>query len=259
MGEQALNNFITKVGSCLVLLIQTLKCVPDIFFRWNHFIHHLYRACIGTLGVTMIVALFIGMILSLQTGIQLASFQQQDQVGIIVILSMVREMGPMMTSIILAATMGSAIAAELGTMSVSEEIDALEVMNISPVSYLVLPRVAALIIAAPILTVMSDVVGSLGGFIIAKSQLDVPFKVYFQNASTYLTLLDVISGLLKSMVFGGIIAIIGCTLGISTRGGAMGVGETTKNTVIYSFLSILISGYMMSWLFFRSGMFGFLQ
>jgi phospholipid/cholesterol/gamma-HCH transport system permease protein len=259
MGESAITSFVSKVGTAILLCFQTVACLPDILFRWKHFIHQLYRACIGTLGVTMVVALFIGMILSLQTGMQLATFQQQDQVGIIVILSMVREMGPMMTAIILAATMGSAIAAELGTMAVSEEIDALEVMNISPVSYLVLPRVLALVIAAPLLTVMSDLVGSFGGFIIAKTQLGVAMPVYFENARTFLTNLDLVSGIIKSMVFGGIIAIIGCTLGIHTRGGAMGVGESTRNTVIYSFLCILVTGYMMSWLFFRSGIFEFLQ
>jgi phospholipid/cholesterol/gamma-HCH transport system permease protein len=180
-------------------------------------------------------------------------------VGVVVVLTMVREMGPMMTAIILAATMGSAIAAELGTMAVSEEIEALEVMNISPISYLVLPRVLALIIAAPVLTVMSDIVGSLGGYVIAKTQLGVSFNEYFSNAVIHLTNLDILSGLLKSMVFGLIIAIIGCTVGITTRGGALGVGESTRNAVIYSFLSILVSGYMMSWFFFRSGLFESLQ
>ncbi|MGE4159202.1 MAG: MlaE family ABC transporter permease [Planctomycetota bacterium] len=251
--------FIRLSGLTILTFLGAFAHAGDAIFRLKSLTHQLYRSCIGTMGVTMIVALFIGMILSLQTGIQLANFQQQDQVGIIVILSMVTEMGPMMTAIILAATMGSAIAAELGAMAVSEEIDALNVMNVSPSSYLVMPRVLALIIAAPLLTVFTDLIGSFGGAIVAKTQLGVPFQTYFRTATDYLSRLDIISGLIKAMVFGGIIASIGCTLGINTKGGAMGVGESTRNSVIYSFLSILISGYFMTWLFYRSGIFDILK
>lgn len=251
--------FVKFCGYTLIVLwgaVLELRHAPR---RSKEIVQQLYRCAIGTMGVTMVVALFIGMILSLQTGAQLETFQQEEQVGIIVVLSMITEMGPMMTAIILAATMGSAIAAELGTMAVSEEIEALEVMNISPISMLVMPRVLALTVAAPIMTVFTDVVGSLGGALVAETQLHVPMDRYFEAAKDYISRLDIISGLFKASVFGMIIALIGCTMGITTRGGALGVGESTRNTVIYSFLSILISGYFMTWLFYRSGAFDFLK
>jgi phospholipid/cholesterol/gamma-HCH transport system permease protein len=255
--EGKILRFVKISGLTVLVFFESFLKLRDVHKRRQDIIHQIYRSSLGTLFVTMIVALFIGMILSLQTGAQLEKFQQQESVGMIVVLSLITEMGPMMTAIILAATMGSAIAAELGTMSVSEEIDALTVMNISPISYLAMPRILALTLSAPILTVFTDIVGSFGGAFVANLQLNVSITTYFKQAIDSVATIDIVSGLIKASIFGAIIASIGCTLGITTRGGALGVGESTRRTVIFSFLSILICGYFMTWLFYRSGMFDF--
>jgi phospholipid/cholesterol/gamma-HCH transport system permease protein len=201
----------------------------------------------GSLPVVLLVAFFTGLILALQSGIEARRFNQEAAVGALVAATMFREMGPVMTSIILAALVGSSYAAELGTMAVSEEIDALRVMSISPVKYLVMPRVVALAVTAPILTLISDVVGILGGAVIAGAQLRVDMEVYYSWVQWASNLTDVFNGLFKSFVFGVIIAILGCSQGIRATRGAEGVGQATMKAVVISFVLILITDYLINW------------
>src|SRR5688572_13149451 len=175
------------------------------------------------------------MIVSLQTGIELMKIGQQDQIGTIVAVSMAREMGPFITATILAATAGSSMAAEIGTMAVSDELAALEVLSIDRVKLLVMPRVVALAIAAPLLTILCDTIGVVGGGFVAQSQLNVSYQLYMDSAIDALRdpahILplpkDVYGGLFKSFVFGVIVALIGCAAGLRASGGALGVGNAT--------------------------------
>jgi phospholipid/cholesterol/gamma-HCH transport system permease protein len=200
------------------------------------------------------------MIVALQTGLELASFGQQDQIGTIVALSMCREMGPFITATILAATVGSSMAAELGTMSVSEELSALEVMSIDRTSYLVLPRVLGLTVMAPLLTVLCNTIGIVGGAFVAESQLNVGSSLYWDSAVEALqdtgswTGLpkDVYSGLSKSLVFGLIVAIISCAAGLQARSGALGVGNATRKAVRDSIIAVIVANYFLSWFFFQA-------
>ena len=215
-----------------------------------------YGAAIQTLGVVLLVGLFMGMIVALQTGIELARLGQQDQIGTIVSLSMVREMGPFTTAIILAATVGSALAAELGTMSVSDELSALEVMSVDRTSLLVMPRVVALAVAAPALTVLCDMIGIVGGGFVANSQLYVAWDLYYDSALDAIVVpgqllplpTEVYSGLVKAFVFGIIVAIISCASGLRATGGALGVGRATRTAVRDSIIAVIISNYFMTWL-----------
>lgn len=211
----------------------------------------MYISGVKSLGVVSVVAFFTGMILALQTGIEMSKYGTEEYVGVIILNSIVREMGPFMTGIIIAASVGSAISAEIGTMAVSEELDALEVMDINPVRFLVVPRMWALAIMVPVLSVYSDVLGVIGGAIVAKTQLLLDQDVYFRNALDTFDSKDLFVGLLKAFIFGLTIGTISCSQGLRAKGGALGVGRATRMTVVQSFLLIIIFGYFITGLFYR--------
>ena len=219
----------------------------------------LYQAGARNLHVVLLVGLFMGMIVSLQTGIELSKFGQQDQIGTIVAASMTREMGPFITAVILAATTGSALAAEIGTMSVSDELAALRVMSVDRTSFLIVPRVVSLMVIAPVLPVLCDTIGIVGGGFVASSQLDVGWPQFtntvfeaLQEKGAVIPLpMDVYAGLLKSFVFGGIIAVISCASGLEARGGALGVGRATRQAVRDSVIAVIVSNYIMTWFLYR--------
>lgn len=213
-------------------------------------VSQLYVTGIKSLGVITVVAFFTGMILALQTGLELRKFGQEVNIGTAVTNVMIREMGPFMTGLIIAASVGSAIAAQLGTMTVSEEVAALEVMSIDPNRFLVMPRLVALVVMMPILTVYTNLLGIVGGGIVGSTQLDVSFLAYVDNATRFAENKDLYVGLFKSVVFGGIICATACFQGLSTTEGAVGVGRATRQTVIVSFLLMLVAGYMITRLFY---------
>jgi len=221
---------------------------------------HIYQSALQTVHVVLVVGLFIGMIVALQTGIELARIGQQDQIGTIVALSMAREMGPFITATILAATAGSSMAAELGTMSVSDELSALEVLSVDRVKLLVLPRVVALAIAAPLLTILCDTIGIVGGGLVAQSQLNVSYQLYLDSAVEALAdpgkILplpkDVYGGLLKAFIFGIIVSIIGCAAGLRATGGALGVGNATRSAVRDAIIAIIITNYFITWALYQA-------
>jgi phospholipid/cholesterol/gamma-HCH transport system permease protein len=163
---------------------------------------------------------------------------------------MIREMGPFMTGLIIAASVGSAIAAQLGTMTVSEEIAALEVMSINPNRFLVMPRLVALAVMMPILSVYTNILGILGGAVVGATQLGVSVQSYMDNATEFATNKDLYVGLLKAFIFGVIITTVSCHQGFMTTEGAVGVGKATRRSVIISFLVILVVGYMVTRLFY---------
>lgn len=210
----------------------------------------MYAYGIKSLGVITVVALFTGMILALQTGIELRRFNQEANIGTAVMVSMLREMGPFMTGLILAACVGSAIAAHLGTMTVSEEVAALEVMSIDPVRFLVMPRLVAMSIMTPVLSFYTCVMGVIGGGLVGFTQLGVSWTAYIDNATRFAEVKDLYVGLLKAFLFGIIITIVACHEGFAATEGAVGVGFATRKSVIVSFLLILIVGYFVTRLFY---------
>ena len=255
------NNFVEATGHYLITVFHCSGQAILITFRaFGWFIHikkrraeigrQLFNVGIKSFGVTSVVALFTGMILTLQTGLELKRYGQEVNVGFIVTQTMCREMGPFMTALIIAASVGSAIAAELGTMTVSEEVDALQVMSINPISFLVMPRLVALLVMCPVLTVFTNVVGISGGGFVANTQLAISWSSFYQNATEMLALKDLYVGIFKAFVFGIVVATISCYQGLSTTNGALGVGRATRKAVVLSFLLVLIVGYFLTRLFY---------
>ncbi|MFH0889172.1 MAG: ABC transporter permease [Planctomycetota bacterium] len=250
--SHSIKMFMAGIGEHLIIFADTIRSCRYIGKRRVVILSEIERGTFGAFPVVMIVAVFTGMVLALQSGKELARYGQESSIGSLVSVSMCREMGPVMTAYILAGLIGSTIAAELGTMRVSEEIDALSVMSINPVNYLVLPRVIALIIICPMLTMYTNIIGILGGAVIGKltPELDVNFAIYFRNALDSLTLKDIYSGLLKALIFGLTISVVGCVQGLNAEGGPAGVGKATMKSVVISFVAILVLDFILTWLFY---------
>ncbi|MDY6970163.1 MAG: ABC transporter permease [Spirochaetota bacterium] len=241
---------IETTGFTIILLFETIFYLKNIINKRSLIIKEMYIAAIKSFVVCSIVALFTGMVLALQAGIELMAFQQQAMVGNLVIATMTREMGPFMTAIVLIASVGSAMAAEIGTMKVSEEIDALEMMSISPVNFLVMPRVVALSIVLPMATVYVNFLGTLGGGLVAKFQLNVSFDIYYMHVLESLFFKATYVGLFKAFIFGIIISGVSCAQGLKAENGALGVGKATRSSVVISFVMVLIIGYFITSIFY---------
>jgi len=252
IGRQVLHA-LRDTGRALVLLAEATSNIVFVFSRQNRYdtVHQMFQSGIKSLGVITVVALFTGMILALQTGLELRRYGQEAFIGSAVTISLLREMGPFMTGLIIAASVGSAIAAQMGTMVVSEEIAALEIMSINPVRFLVMPRLVALALMMPFLTLYTNAIGILGGAIVGFTQLDVTFIAYFDNCTRYAENKDLLVGLFKSFVFGVIVVTVACHQGFATTEGAVGVGRATRRTVIVSFLTILTMGYFITRMFYK--------
>lgn len=242
-----------NTGRALALLWGAAIQLPYAFSKRNRadVFQQLYMVGIKSLGVVSVVALFTGMILALQVGIELRRYGQENNIGMLVCISMLREMGPFMTGLVIAASVGSAIAAQMGTMTVSEEIAALDVMGISPLRYLMMPRLAALAVMMPLLTVYTNLLGILGGALVGMTQLGISSEAYFDNAFRYAANKDLYVGLFKAFLFGLIIVDVACFQGFAATEGAVGVGRATRRTVIVSFLLILVIGYFVTRLFYQ--------
>lgn len=255
----AIRRSFDDAGYRVELLVQSVLRLPHAWKRRGLIAEQLYVGGIKVVHVVLLVGFSIGMVVSLQTGLELARIGQQDQIGTLVALSMAREMGPFITATILAAAVGSALAAEIGTMSVSEELAALEVLSIDRISFLVMPRVVALAILCPTLTILCDAVGIVGGGFVARSQLGVGLELYYdtaieslQDPSHFFGLpKDVYTGLFKSFVFGIVIAVISCAAGVLAQGGALGVGNATRSSVRDSIILVIVLNYFMTWFFYQ--------
>lgn len=251
MGRRILYN-LRGVGRACLMILEAFWELRHLFSTRNRseVVNQMHITGIKSLGVITIVAMFTGMILALQTGLELRRFGLQVNIGTAVAVTMLREMGPFMTALIIAASVGSAIAAQVGTMVVQEEVAALEVMSINPVRFIVMPRLAALLFMMPLLSFYTNVLGVVGGAIVGASQLDVTFQAYFDNAQLYAANKDLYVGLFKAMVFGVVICTVACHQGFQAREGAVGVGLATRRTVVISFLTILVLGYMITRIFY---------
>ncbi len=244
--------FFQQVGQAILLNSRALFMTPLMFRKRmrTEVAYQLFYTGIKSLPVLSVVAFFVGMIFAVQTGIELARFGQEVNVGGAVTVVMLREMGPFMTGLIIVASVGSSIGAQLGTMKVSEEISALEIMSIDPVRFLVMPRLVALMVMMPFLTLYTDVLSIFGGGVIATVQLGVEPAAYLDNALLYAENKDLYTGLFKALVFGFVINMVACHQGLTTKGGAVGVGKSTRSTVVISFLVILITGFILTKFFY---------
>ncbi len=244
--------FLASVGHLATFTGAALaNCViPPIYLR------HIGRQMISigyfSLPVVGLTALFTGAVLALQIYIGSSRFGAQGSVATIVVIGITRELGPVLAGLMVAGRVSSAIAAEIGTMRVTEQIDALVTLSTNPLKYLVAPRLIAATLTLPILVLMADIVGVLGGYIVGTGKLGFSSGTYLKSTFEFLEPLDVISGLVKASVFGFIIALMGCFHGYHSKGGAQGVGSATRNAVVSASILILVANYFVTELFFAT-------
>jgi phospholipid/cholesterol/gamma-HCH transport system permease protein len=239
-----------EVGRIFLLLSSVLKRIVKPPYEVRDIIKQMLEVGVNSLPVVLITAVFTGMVLALQSYTGFKRFGAERLVGSVVALSMTRELGPVLTALIVTGRAGAAMAAELGTMRVTEQIDALETLATNPVKYLVVPRFLSGMIMLPALTVVTDIVGILGGYFVTVVLLGASAKSYLRTTWTYLQMEDIYIGLIKACFFGAAFTLISCYKGFYTEGGAEGVGKATTGAVVISSMIILISDYFMSaWLF----------
>ncbi|MBR4354840.1 MAG: ABC transporter permease [Kiritimatiellae bacterium] len=241
--------FVREIGAAGKIGLGTVIRFPTVFRSRDsraEFSHQLYKTGISTLPVVTVVSLFTGMIMALQVGLELRRFNQEIYLGAAVMISLIREMAPFSCGLCLASCVGSAIAAELGTMKVNDEIDALRIMSISPLKFLAVPRVLALCVMAPLLAFYCCVIGTIGGGVVGATQLGVDFGQFMSSAMSIAERKDLFVGLVKALVFGLTIGVVAVSKGLGTKLGATGVGRATQHSVIVNFLLILMFGYMIT-------------
>lgn len=238
--------FFSEAGRMLLLLIEVIKQVLKPPLKLERIFVQMEFIGVKSLFVVILVSTFTGMVLALQTYTGFRRFSAESMVGAIVALSLCRELGPVLTSIMVTARAGSAMAAEIGTMRVTEQIDALVVMAVNPVKYLIVPRIVASILVIPILTIISDYTGIVGGYIVGVKLLNINEGVYINRTIDLLEMSDIFNGLFKSVVFALLLSLIGCYKGYYTKGGARGVGKATTEAVVLACVVIFIADYVLT-------------
>lgn len=243
-----IRSILEGVGSTIQLLLRAGSYAWTLPRQFNRFIEQCYLIGYTTLPIVAILSFFIGSVLALQSGYSMRDFGSQQFIGSLVGLSMARELGPMMVSILLAGRVGSAITAELASMKVYQEIDALETMNIPPARLLVLPRLAAVIFMMPVLTIIANIVGWFGGAIVCKYTgfISIEADAYFATMRRYLKFKDVFNGIEKAEVFGFVVVLVCCNIGLNTRGGPREIGASVTRAVVVSLILILVLDYFVT-------------
>ena len=242
--------FVEEAGRIMILFVQTLGWIFRPPLQGREILKQMEEVGVRSFPVVVITAGFTGMVLALQSFTGFKRFGAETMVGTVVALSMMRELGPVLTGLMVSGRMGSAMAAELGTMRVTEQIDALYTLATNPIKYLIVPRFLATVIMLPILVIFADVIGILGGYLVSVQILGTNPTLYFRRTWNFLELDDLYIGLLKAVFFGMILATISCYQGFSTQGGAEGVGRATTKAVVFSSLTILISNYFITAILF---------
>ncbi len=242
--------FAAEFGRIWFLLTEAAYWAVKRPFRFRTLFNQMEFIGVKSLGVVIITGTFTGMVLALQTYYAARRVSSEGLVGATVALSMTRELGPVLTALMVTGRAGSAMAAELGTMRVTEQIDALTVMALNPVKYLVVPRILAALFMLPILTIIADFMGIVGGYFVGVKLLEINEGIFISKMIKYLTLEDIYNGLVKSAFFGVILALISCYKGFNAKGGAVGVGRATTESVVISSITILIADYILTSLMF---------
>ncbi|OIO59798.1 MAG: hypothetical protein COZ46_00560 [Verrucomicrobia bacterium CG_4_10_14_3_um_filter_43_23] len=238
-----------RTGSIVILLLTSLKYLPSLPRQFARVMEHCFHIGYKTLFIVGILSLFIGGVLALQSGYSLQNLSgAQAYLGSIVGLSMCRELGPVMTSFLLAGRVGSAITAELASMKVYQEVDALTTMNIPPEKILVLPRIVATLLMMPVLTIFSIIIGWFGGMWVSEyvGFISLEPETYWQGLKEFVDFKSVQDGLVKAEIFGGVVALICCNEGLLTKGGPREIGTAVTRGVVFSMIAILFLDYFIT-------------
>lgn len=247
---RVLLSFLTALGEITIFTSRALiHCVTPPFYG-RLLLRQMIDIGYYSLPVVGMTAIFTGMVLALQTYSGFSRFSAESAVATVVVLSMTRELGPVLAGLMVAGRIGASMAAEIGTMKVTEQIDALTTLSTNPYKYLVAPRLIAGLTMMPILVLVADVIGVFGGYIISVNKLGFNPSNYIQNTFDFLEVKDVVSGLVKAACFGFVISLMGCYHGYNSRGGAQGVGTATINAVVSALILILIFNYLITEMFF---------
>lgn len=250
----SLSRHLSKV---IILFLETLRWIftgpfKKKFVKPKSIFAQMVFAGTESLIIVFFVVMFTGIVIAMQSAYQLARLGAVIYVAGLVSVSIARELGPVLTALVVAGRVGSAIAAELGTMKVSEQIEALQTMALNPVRFLVVPRFLALLLMLPCLTIVGDFAGMLGGFIVGTSNLRINPSLYIDTCFRFLKAKDILTGIVKSVVFAMVIAIIGCYQGLNAKGGAEGVGKSTTASVVVSFILIILFDCILTAIFYFS-------
>lgn len=249
-----------------ILVGWLIKLLESFFLAGQVVVHLLFKrrlhwrntleqmSIVGTesIPIALITAAFVGGVFTIQVAKEFIRFGAQSVIGGVLAIALTRELSPVLTAVIIAARIGSAFAAEIGTMRVTEQIDALLMLRTDPIDYLVTPRVIACILMLPILTIFALITGIVGASLVSQSFYNINPVAFFDSVQIFLKPWDLVSAILKSVVFGGLIAVIGTNWGLTTTGGAKGVGESTTTAVVTALLAIFASNFFLSWLLFGS-------
>jgi phospholipid/cholesterol/gamma-HCH transport system permease protein len=243
--------FIEEIGGMCLLLWRAIRLSPKLFRNIGNTLVQMEKIGIGSIPLVFVTAVFVGAVASVQAAYQFQGYVPLKFLGAVVGKSVTLEVGPVLTALVVGGRVSAAIAAEVGTMKVTEQIDAMEMIAIDPVEYLVLPRLAAATLMLPVLTVFADFLAIIGGMVVAKIVVNVSFNTFEEGLTMFFEYQDLVGGLLKTFVFGFIIAFMGCYNGFRTTGGAEGVGQSTMKAVVTSCLLILVANYLLAFFLFR--------
>lgn len=253
IGERT-NAFFEYAGGLAQLTGSSAGFLARLRVRVGESINQAYLLGYQSLAITVLTSLFTGMVISLESSVQAVQYGLGNIVGTAVAYASARELGPLLTGIVVAGRAGSAIAAEIGSMVVTEQVEALRSMGIEPARYLVVPRLLALLIMLPLLTIFADIVSIVGGMWVAKGYAHISYIDFINSARNGTSMHDIEKGLLKAVVFAIIIAVVGSYQGLRTRGGAAGVGKSTTGAVVISTILIFIANFALSFLLFGANL-----
>ncbi len=249
VGKQTLGA-LEALGALVLLTVDTAKQILSGRIHWRNTFAQMAFIGVESLPIALLTGLSVGMVFTLQIANEFIRFGATSVIGGVSAIALVRELGPTLTGVVVAGRVGAAIAAELGSMKVTEQIDALLAMAADPIRFLVVPRVIACVLMLPLLAFLADFVGIAGGYGIATGVKGISPEVFLSSLQQLLVPADVFKGLLKAMIFGLVVGIIGCYQGLNTSNGAQGVGKATTDAVVYSLITIFIANYFLSsWLF----------
>ena len=250
LGDRVAEGF-AEIGRVTLLVGDMLRVVVRRLPAGRLLIQQMQAIGVDSLWLVIVVSLFTGGVAAVQAAYQFSNVVPLKYIGSVILRSVVIELGPVLTALVVGGRVGASIAAELGTMKVTEQIDALSAMGIDPVRFLIVPRVTAAIIMLPIITIYADAIVVFGGYIVSVTSIGVSTHTYVTALHDFFYLRDVISGLIKAFFFGGIIGTMGCYSGFRTEGGAEGVGRATTNAVVWSCVLVLILDYLLANFLFR--------
>lgn len=243
--------FVAEVGRVHLLLADVIRHLPAGLRSFRLVVAQMHAIGVGSLGLVFVTSLFTGAVAAVQAAYQFSNVVPMKYLGAVILRSVIIELGPVLTALVVGGRVGAAMAAELGTMKVTEQVDALRAMAIHPVRFLVVPRVVAALVMLPVITVFADAIAIFGGYVVSVTAVGVSSHAYVVSLKQFFHMKDLVIGLTKAVFFGGTIATMGCYHGFQTEGGAEGVGVATMRAVVASCVLVLIGDYVLANVFFR--------